>query len=137
MELDRVQQLHEAPAGAEEHPHLGHAVGGQLFGLLCAVKSHGDAYIISVDNDWAVSEPTYSDIILTSIMKNLDVSVVQAVKAIEESTFTGGIHVGTLETGEIGLAPFHEFDSLIPDEVKAELEQIKADIIAGKIKTIP
>ena len=70
-------------------------------------------------------------------MKNLDVSVVQTVKAIEEGKFTGGVHVGTLESGDVGLAPFHELDSLVSDEVKADLEQLKKDIIAGKIKTKP
>jgi basic membrane protein A and related proteins len=70
-------------------------------------------------------------------MENLDVTVVQTVKAIEDGRFTGGIHLGTLETGEVGLAPFHQFASLISNEVKVELEQIKADIIAGKIKTKP
>ena len=115
-------------------PVAGKDVGA---GALFAVKSHGNAYIVGVDNDWAVSEPTYADIILTSVMKNLDVSVVQAVKAIEDGTFTGGIHIGTLETGEVGLAPFRQFDSLVSDEVKTELEQIKADITAGKIKTKP
>jgi basic membrane protein A len=84
-----------------------------------------------------VTSPEYVDIILTSIVKNYDVSVVQAVKAIMNGTFNGGLHVGTLETGEVGLAPFYEFDSLISEKVKTDLEQIKADIIAGKIKTKP
>jgi len=84
-----------------------------------------------------VTIPEYRDIVLTSIMKNLDVSVVRAVKAIQDGTFSGGEHIGTLETGEVDLAPFHQFDSLISAKVKAELEQIKADIIAGKIKTKP
>ena len=106
-------------------------------GALFAVKSNGNAYIIGVDTDWAVSEPTYTDIILTSVMKNLDVSVVQAVRSIENNTFTGGVHIGTLETGEVGLAPFHELDPLISAQVKADLEQIMNDIIAGKIKTKP
>jgi basic membrane protein A and related proteins len=44
---------------------------------------------------------------------------------------------GTLETGEVGIAPFHQFDLLISAKVKAELEQIKADIISGKIRTKP
>jgi basic membrane protein A len=112
----------------------GAAVGS---GALFAVKSHGSAYTIGVDTDWAVSEPTYADIILTSVMKNFDVSVIRAVKAIEDGTFSGGVHMGTLETGEVGLAPFHEFDSLISDEVKAELGQIKEKIISGEIKTKP
>jgi basic membrane protein A len=106
-------------------------------GALYAAKTHGNAFLIGVDTDWAVTNPEYADIILTSIMKNYDVSVVQVVHTIVEGTFTGGIHIGTLETDEVGLAPAHKLDSLISLKVKADLEQIKKDIIAGKIKTKP
>jgi len=106
-------------------------------GAANAVQTHGNAYIIGVDNDWTVTNPEYANVVLTSIIKNYDVSVIRAVKAIEENTFSGGTHVGTLETGEVGIAPFHQFDSLISAKVKTELEQITKDIIAGKIKTKP
>ncbi len=115
-------------------PVAGTSVGP---GAAYAVKSHGDAYIIGVDTDWFITEAEFADIVLTSILKNYDESVLQAVEAIEDGAFTGGIHIGTLETGEVGLAPFHQFDSIISPKVKAELEQIRADIIAGKIKTKP
>ncbi|MEO5887026.1 MAG: BMP family ABC transporter substrate-binding protein [Anaerolineales bacterium] len=106
-------------------------------GATYAVKTRGNAYIIGVDTDWGVTDPEYADIVLTSIVKNYDVSVVQVVKAIMNGTFTGGVHVGTLETGEVGLAPFHQFEPLISVKVKAELEQIKKDISAGIIRTKP
>jgi len=106
-------------------------------GAAYTVKSHGNAYIIGVDTDWYVTNAEFADIVLTSIIKNYDVSVVQAVKTIVDGTFTGGIQFGTLETGEVGLASFHELDGLVSSKVKAELEQIKADIIAGKIQTKP
>jgi WD40 repeat protein/transcriptional regulator with XRE-family HTH domain len=106
-------------------------------GAANAVQTHGNAYIIGVDTDWALTDPEHAGIVITSITKNYDVSVLRAVKTVEEHTFTGGIHVGTLETGEVGLAPFYQFDSLISSKVKADLEQIKKDIIDGKIKTRP
>ena len=106
-------------------------------GAAYAVKSHGNAYIIGVDTDWAVTNSEFADIVLTSILKHYDTSVVQAVKAIEDNTFTGGIHTGSLASGEVGLSSFHRFDPLISAKVKAELEQIGADIIAGKIQTKP
>ena len=106
-------------------------------GALYAVKIHRNAYLIGVDTDWAITNPEYADIVLTSIMKNLDVSVVRAVKAIEQGSFDGGMHVGTLATGEVGLAAFYELDPLISAKVKANLEQIRKDIIAGIIKTKP
>jgi WD40 repeat protein/basic membrane lipoprotein Med (substrate-binding protein (PBP1-ABC) superfamily) len=128
-----TQQLLEAGADVIL-PVAGTNVGP---GAANAVDIHKDAYIIGVDTDWAVTNPEYADIVLTSIVKNYDVSVVQVIKALVEGTFTGGVHVGTLETGEVGLAPFHQFDSLISAKVKTDLEQIKANIIAGKIKTKP
>ncbi len=106
-------------------------------GTAAVVQERGNAYLIGVDNDWTVSYPEYADIILTSIEKRVGVSVMLAVQAIMEGRFTGGTHIGTLETSEVGLAPFHQFDSLISNEVKTELERIEKDIIAGKIKTKP
>jgi len=106
-------------------------------GALYAVKTHKNAYIIGVDTDWAVAYPEYANVILTSVMKHYDVSVVEAVNAMEEARFSGGVHVGTLETSEVGLAPFYELESLISADVKADLEQIRKDIIAGVIKTKP
>jgi basic membrane protein A len=106
-------------------------------GAANAVQNHGGAYIIGVDTDWTLTYPEYANIVLTSIIKHYDVSVMHAVRAVEENTFTGGTHVGTLETGEVGIAPFHQLDALISGKVKADLEQIKADIISGKIKTTP
>jgi basic membrane protein A len=113
-------------------------VAGLLgWGTAEAVKERGNALIIGVDYDWAASNPAYADYILTSIMKRIDVSVASAIRAVVEGTFTGGVHIGTLENGDVGLASFYGLDGLISAQVMAELEQIKADIIAGKIKTRP
>lgn len=110
---------------------------GTAAGALYAVKTHGNAFIIGVDTDWTVTNPEYADIILTSSTKNYDVSVVQAVNAIVDDTFSGGEHIGTLETGEVGLAPFYKFDPVISGKVKTALQQIRKGIMAGKIKTKP
>ena len=106
-------------------------------GAASVVLEHGNAYIIGVDTDWKATMPEYADIVLTSIVKRYDVSVVQAVKAIVDGEFTGGNHVGTLETGEVGISPFYNLDLLIPAKVKTDLQRIEADIIAGTIKTKP
>jgi WD40 repeat protein/basic membrane lipoprotein Med (substrate-binding protein (PBP1-ABC) superfamily) len=113
-------------------------VAGRVgLGAAAAVKEHRNAYLIGVDTDWAVTYPEYAGIILTSIMKRLDASVVSAVQAIVDGTFAGGTHLGTLENGGVSIAPFHNLDGLITAKVREDLEQIKADIIAGKIKTKP
>ena len=51
-----------------------------------------------------------------------------------DGTFVGGITAGTLENGGVGLAPFHDLDSMIPADLKAELDDVSAKILDGTIK---
>jgi phosphonate transport system substrate-binding protein len=70
-------------------------------------------------------------------MKLMDVTTFNAIQSAMDGTFAGGVTVGTLENGGVGLAPFHELDSMVSAELKAELDQLKADIIAGTVATAP
>jgi hypothetical protein len=60
-----------------------------------------------------------------------------AAQAIEAGTFQGGTYLGTLETGEVGLAPFQVLEDLVPDQMREELTWIEAMIIAGEINIKP
>ncbi len=102
-------------------------------GSAAACKEKG-CMIIGVDSDWFLSIPEYKETYLTSVMKNMDVAVFNAVKAVAEGTFKGGTYVGTLSDGGVGVAPFHDYASQVPAGLQAELNQLKQDIINGKIK---
>jgi len=103
-------------------------------GAAAAAKaSGGKANLIWVDTDGFVSVPDYKDLFITSIVKGLDVSVEQATKDAVDGNFSNEAFVGTLENDGVGLAPYHDFDSKVPDELKAEVDQLKADIISGKV----
>jgi basic membrane protein A len=106
-------------------------------GAAAAVKSRGNASIIGVDSDWFLTAPDYQDIELTSVMKMMDVTTLQVIKDAMDGTFKGGSVVGTLANGGVALAPFHNFDSQVPDSLKAELDQVKADILSGTITLNP
>ncbi|OQY89911.1 MAG: hypothetical protein B6D39_09030 [Anaerolineae bacterium UTCFX2] len=106
-------------------------------GTAAAAKERGNVYIIGVDSDWFLTAPDYADIILTSVMKYMDVTTMQSIKEAMDGTFQGGIIVGTLENGGLGLAPFHNLESKVPAELMAELDQVKADIISGAISAVP
>lgn len=105
-----------------------------LGGLQAAKASNGKVSAIWVDTDGCVSAEQYCPQILTSVYKGMDVAVFDAIKAAKDGTFSNQPFVGTLENEGTGLAPFHEFDSKVPAELKSELDTIKADIISGKIK---
>ena len=102
-------------------------------GSAAAIKERGNAYLIGVDSDWVLTSPEYADITLTSVMKLMDSTTFQVIQSVVDGTFKGGNVVGTLENKGVDIAPFHNLDSIVPAELKAEIEQLKADIIAGKV----
>ena len=67
-------------------------------GTAAAVKERGNAYIIGVDSDWYLTAPDYKDITLTSVLKNMDITTMAAIKSAMEGTFAGGVTVG--DSGE-------------------------------------
>jgi basic membrane lipoprotein Med (substrate-binding protein (PBP1-ABC) superfamily) len=54
-----------------------------------------------------------------------------------DGTFKGGNTVGNLANGGVALAPFHDLDSLVSADLKKELDQVKQDILSGKITMNP
>ena len=103
--------------------------------LQVAKASKGKVSSLWVDTDGCVSQEKYCSVIPTSVGKAMDVAVFEAIKAAKDDSFSNEIYLGTLANGGAYLAPFHDFDAKVSDETRAELEKIKADIIAGTIKT--
>jgi basic membrane protein A len=80
--------------------------------------------------------PDACPVLLTSVRKNMDTAVYDSIKSVVDGKFQGGVnYVGTLANDGVSLAPFNQLDSKISAALKAELDQIKADLISGKIKT--
>jgi basic membrane protein A and related proteins len=105
-----------------------------LGALQAAKGSGGKVNAIWVDTDGCVSAEQYCSNIITSVYKGMDVAVADAIKAAKDGSFSNEPYVGTLENDGTGLAPFHDFDSKVPAELKSEVDALKADIISGKIK---
>jgi basic membrane protein A len=89
--------------------------------------------IIGVDSDQFESDAQNASVYLNSVLKNMDVTTFNAIQAVVDGTFEGGVTVGTLENGGVGLAPYHDFDAVVPQELKDQIEAIKAGIIDGSI----
>jgi basic membrane protein A len=102
--------------------------------LQAAKASGGKVNAIWVDTDGCVSAEEYCPNIVSSVYKGLDVAVKDAIVAAKDGSFSNDPYVGTLENEGTGLSPFNEFESKVPDELKTELDTLKADIIGGKIK---
>ena len=89
--------------------------------------------IIGVDADWTETAPEFGDIILTSVLKKVDVAVQDAATNVAGAS-TAPFLVSTLESGGVGIAPLTNALKDNP-ELAAELEALAAAIIAGDIVT--
>ena len=100
-------------------------------GTAAAVQERGNGFIIGVDNDWAIVNSNYADIILTSVMKLMDATVLESVRLVVEGQFAGGVTVGTLTNEGVDLGTIH---ASVPAELLAEVEALKPLIIDGTIQ---
>jgi basic membrane protein A len=104
-------------------------------GSLYKIREKGK-WGIGVDFDQYVSIPEVSDILLTSCLKKMDNSVYNIIYWTKQKGFAGQkIEYGNLATVDIEIAPFHDFDALIPDSIKNELNFIRTGIKNGTIPT--
>lgn len=108
------------------------AAGGSGQGTIeAAVES--DKWAIGVDSDqWATATPDQQAHILTSMLKRVDTAVYETVKAAQAGTLVGGFVTYDLKVDGVGYSTSGGY----LDDVVDQLEQIKADIIAGTI-TVP
>jgi basic membrane protein A len=106
-----------------------HASGSTGLGVFEAARQTGK-FGIGVDADQYNEAPGR---VLTSMVKGIDVAVLDAVKRVRDHTFKGGVYTFGLAQNGVGYVYDDHNKALIPDSVRARIEQIKADIIAGKI----
>jgi len=110
-------------------------VGSGTGSAIIEAKAKGkDAKLIWVDSDGYLTAPDYKSVILTSVQKKMATAVETVIKDDKDAKFDSSPYVGTLDNGGVALAPFHDLDSVVPADMKSELDQLKKDIISGTIK---
>ncbi len=107
-----------------------HAAGGVGIGMFRAAQETGN-YGIGVDQDQALSLPEYSDVILTSVVKNLKDGVYNIVEGISAGTYEPGTTELGLEENGIYLAPISK--EKVSQEILDKVEEYKNKIINGEI----
>ncbi len=102
-------------------------------GSAAAAKDRG-MMMIGVDTDQYISAPEFGSVLVTSVLKNMDKAVYDTIADLVDGKFVGGEnYLGTLANGGVGLAPYHDFDSKVSDDLKADIQSLIQDIIDGKV----
>ena len=109
-----------------------HAAGGSGGGVFTAAKSAGK-WAIGVDSDQAKTAPAdVRDVILTSMIKKVDVGVFDFITAVKDGTFKAGNRIFDLKAGGVDYATTGGHI----DDIKSKLDDYKQKIISGEI-TVP
>ena len=105
-----------------------HAAGGTGNGVIRAAADAGKL-AIGVDSNQNGQAPGH---VLTSMLKRVDVAAYETLKSAMDGSFAAGIVTLGLAEGGVDWALDEHNKDLITPEVKAAIEQAKADIISGK-----
>lgn len=113
-------------------------VGGEIYQSAAAVirDSGQDIALLGVDADVFETDPAVGELLLTSVLKAVDVGVEEAVVSAGQGAFDTTPFIGTLENDGVGIAPFHEFEDRVSPDLQAELDAIAAGIIDGSITVV-
>jgi basic membrane protein A len=108
------------------------AAGGSGVGVFKAAKGKGKL-AIGVDSDqYNTVTPDLKDVIITSMLKRVDVAVYTFVKDMGTDTFKAGQIVFDLKADGVG----YSTSGGKIDDIKSKLDDYKQQIIGGKI-TVP
>ncbi|MBW7881556.1 MAG: BMP family ABC transporter substrate-binding protein [Caldilineaceae bacterium] len=109
----------------------GQTGNGALQEVAAAVQAGEEVYCIGVDTDQWNTLPAAHPCLISSAMKLITPSVVDLVQTFAaDGSMTSGNYFGGA-----GLAPFHDFEETIPQEVKDKLAEIEAGLADGSIST--
>jgi basic membrane protein A len=105
------------------------AAGGTGIGVYQMAKDSGK-FAIGVDSD---QNYLFPGTMLTSMVKRVDLAAYNSLMAEKDGTWQPGASVLGLKEGGVDWAIDQYNEKLITPEMKAKVEQAKADIIAGKV----
>jgi basic membrane protein A len=103
-------------------------------GALLAAKEQNKA-CIGVDVDQFVSYPDVATCLLTSAQKHLSTAVKGAITAMVKGNFQGGVLTYDVRNDGVGIAPYHDWDSKVPADVKTKMQDIESKLKSGTITT--
>jgi basic membrane protein A len=108
-----------------------HASGSTGLGVFKAAEER-KKMAVGVDRDQ--SGDAAPGVILTSMTKNTDEAVFQAIREAAEGKFTGGVHSFGLKEGGVGFVFNDSNKALVGAETKAKVDELRQKIISGEIK---
>jgi basic membrane protein A len=106
-----------------------HAAGGSGSGVFEAAVEKG-TFAIGVDSDqYQTAPPEQQKVILTSMLKRVDVAVFETIKSFDEGELDGGVRTFDLKGGGID----YSTSGGQVDDIKTQIDDFKQQIVDGDV----
>jgi len=98
-------------------------------GALIETAGHDGLYCVGVDSDQWLTVPEAHPCLVSSAMKLITPAVLDLISMSLDGEFPGGTYYG-----EVGLAPFHDFEDEIGQDILDKLDEAKQGLEDGSIE---
>lgn len=99
-------------------------------GALIETAGYPGTYCIGVDSDQWETVPEAHPCLVSSAMKLITPGTFDLISMARDGNFPGGNYVG-----DVGLAPFHDFDGVVSQDIVNKLEEARLGLEDGSIST--
>ncbi|OTF02062.1 BMP family protein [Halorubrum sp. SD612] len=110
-----------------------HAAGATGVGVFQAAQEEG-RFAFGVDQDQSVSEESFADVIVASMVKRVDTAVYESISNVIDDNHQGGSTTALgLESNGVECVYGQEIGDQVPEEIRTAVSDARDAIIAGDI----
>jgi basic membrane protein A len=102
---------------------------GISYGVIEAAKEKGVYAIGGIADQYSLAPKT----VLSSTVLNVGFTIKKMIEDVQASKFKES-YLYSLKEGGVDIAPYHELEAVIPQEVKDKIAKAKKDILEGKLQ---
>lgn len=141
-EVDLDKSLNDPAWGAAEANSLIDSGVDIIFGIggetgnnaIVAAVARG-AYAVGADTDQFYALPVAAPHLYVSIEKQIASGVAELIKAARGAQAGGSVFPVGNYLGQVGLSPYHDLASSIPDEIKLRMTSLNLALLTGETQT--
>lgn len=108
---------------------LNHDADAAGLGVIDAAKAKGVKVLGAISDQYELAP----EVMVSSALSDLTLAFEVITKQILEGSFEAKMYVFGVTEGTVGLAPYHDFEDKIPQEVKDKVNSVVEDLNSGKI----
>ena len=110
-------------------------VGGSTGNNAIVAAVTRGVYGIGADTDQYYAFPVAAPHLYVSVLKLIAPGVAELIKTAKDAQSGSGVFPSGNYLGQVGLSPYHDLVTTVPDEVKAHMTELNQALLSGTLQT--